>query len=196
MTKSAALALVLAFGLSGCGVARTASPLAVKPAALTVKAKGPADVVRAIKVSAIAMIGYADKDHDAKLSPAEALSVGYNDKMFAPLDANKDGFLTEAEITSDTAINTVWMPLMGFMGQMFGGLDANKDGAITRKELDTPNFKVTATPWQTAPEADIVDKGFAFSDRNADGGLDQEERVTFLAYFVEHGYKLNISIHG
>jgi hypothetical protein len=188
-------ALVLALALTGCGGVGHAATVAVRPAALTAKAKTPADVVRAIKVSATAMVAYADKDHDGRLSAAEAAAVGYDQRVLGALDVDKDGFLTEAEITSDAAIAKVWLPMMRFMSSLFGGLDVNKDGAITRQELDSPNFKVTPTPWQPAPDAQIMDKAFAACDLDHGGGLDPEERTAFLAYMVEHGYKLNINVH-
>lgn len=185
-------ALVLALALTGCGMAHPVTPVAVRPAALTAKAKSPADVIRAIKVSAAAMVPYADKDHDGRLNAQEAAAVGYDQRVLGALDADKDGFLTEAELTSDAAISKVWLPMMGFMSGLFGGLDTNKDGAVTRQELDSPNFKVTPTPWQPAPDAQIMDKAFTTCDADHSGGLDQEERTAFLAYMVEHGYKPNI----
>jgi len=104
-----------------------------------------------------------DTDHDGKVTLAEfkASSAERQTRMFARMDANKDGRITQAEADAagkkaEAAGRTG--PNGGPPGGMVMRMDANKDGAVTKAEL-----------------AAMGERRFQTADTNKDGWLSKGE---------------------
>jgi len=104
-----------------------------------------------------------DTDRDGKVTLAEfkATQGDRQTRMFARMDANKDGKITQAE--ADTAAKRAEAagrtgPNGGPPGGMLMRLDANKDGAVTKAEM-----------------AAMTDRRFQMADTNKDGWLSKGE---------------------
>lgn len=100
-----------------------------------------------------------DTDHDGKVTLAEfkASTAERQTRMFARMDANKDGKITQAE--SDAAGKRAEAAgRTGSPGGMLMRLDADKDGAVTRAELGA-----------------MGERRFQMADTNKDGWLSKGE---------------------
>lgn len=100
-----------------------------------------------------------DTDHDGKVTLAEfkASNAQRQDRMFARVDANKDGKITQAE--ADAGAKAAEAAGRGGRGGgMLMRMDANNDGAVTKAEL-----------------AAISDRRFQTADTNKDGWLSKGE---------------------
>lgn len=92
---------------------------------------------------------------------------------FGKLDANKDGFITRAEL--DARASTVAGKRARGAGNLFARLDANQDGTITRAEADAARAKA-AQQRQDAPGAGNRKGGiFERFDSNKDGQITRAE---------------------
>ena len=89
-----------------------------------------------------------DTDKDGKISKAEFDAEG--SKLFAKLDDNGDGKITENEMPQRH-----WAR---FGGQMFDRMDADKDGKVTKAEFQAAG-----------------DKMFQRMDKNGDGIIEKDE---------------------
>jgi hypothetical protein len=100
-----------------------------------------------------------DTDRDGKVTLAEfkVSNAQRQDRMFARMDANKDGKITQAE--ADAAAKTAEAAGRGGRGGgMLMRMDANADGAVTKAEL-----------------AAMSDRRFQMADTNKDGWLSKGE---------------------
>lgn len=98
-------------------------------------------------------------------------------RMFARLDANKDGFVTQQEMDAlrEQRVERMENRDEHFdAARMMGKFDANKDGRITRAEADA-----AITARKTAKGKDVAGHGadrlFARADVNKDGVLTSAE---------------------
>lgn len=93
---------------------------------------------------------------------------------FARLDANRDGFITQAE--ADAARVQLGERMAKRGGAMFDRLDSNRDGTITRAEVDAA---LAARPQkagqQSAGRASRWDRLAARLDTNKDGAITRAE---------------------
>jgi Ca2+-binding EF-hand superfamily protein len=100
-----------------------------------------------------------DTDHDGKVTLAEfkASNAQRQDRMFARMDANKDGKITQVE--ADAAAKAAEAAGRGGRaGGMLMRMDANSDGAVTRAELGA-----------------MSERRFQTADTNKDGWLSKGE---------------------
>jgi Ca2+-binding EF-hand superfamily protein len=100
-------------------------------------------------------------------------------KMFARLDANRDGFITQAEVDTQQEQRSEKRAARFDPAKIFDRLDANKDGKVTRAEADAAhNARVAAKGSQPA-EAHATAFGHLFdrADANHDGVITRAEFV-------------------
>lgn len=100
-----------------------------------------------------------DADRDGKVTLAEfkTSNAQRQDRMFARMDANKDGRITQAE--ADAAAKTAEAAGRGGRGGgMLMRMDANGDGAVTKAEM-----------------AAMSERRFQKADTNKDGWLSKGE---------------------
>lgn len=95
---------------------------------------------------------------------------GNIDKMFAGIDANKDGFLSPAEIEAEQAreIQAALQQFRAARAAAFQKMDTNKDGNVSMAEW------VAARPEPTAKKPD-ASKTMARVDANKDGKISRDE---------------------
>ena len=91
-------------------------------------------------------------------------------KLFAKVDANRDGFVTRAEADATVAQRTAKAEKRGDRrGARFDRLDANHDGQVTKAEADAVHQA------RMARRAARGDQLFARSDANRDGVISRAE---------------------
>ena len=116
--------------------------------------------------------------HRAPQSELRTDVPGHVARMFARLDANKDGFITQAEIDAGQANRAAKVEKRAERfdpARMFARLDSNKDGKISEAEGDAAhNARVAAKGGK--PAATHAGGGlFARLDSNKDGRVSLAE---------------------
>lgn len=120
---------------------------------------------------------------DAKAVKSRAEVQAAVARRFARMDANRDGFVTQAEASAVQAKRSERFQQRADKrakpvdpGAMFARLDANKDGTITRAEADAARTARVAAKGKPA-KANAVAFGGLFdrADKNRDGNISRAE---------------------
>jgi Ca2+-binding EF-hand superfamily protein len=117
--------------------------------------------------------------------------AGHAQKMFARLDANKDGFITKAEadaLQAQRADKAEKRAEHFDPSKIFGRLDANKDGRITKAEAETAHSQRVVAKGGEPAVAHATGAGRLFdrADANKDGIVTRAEFDTAGSQMQAH----------
>jgi len=197
--------------LAGCGQSATL-PTAALDGMASFEAMGTDDVQAlaskatmrkqmkaALEADAQALMAFADRDEDEKLSfdELQAKIPGFSRTTFRSRDKDHDGSLVVSEIVTEASVTLMTERVIRIRSGCVKALDKDRDRKLTPRDLqEAKQFLFDPQPWSAYAKQEldklreaVLKDAFADKDvdANQDGKLDYDELYALFRFAIARG---------